>query len=92
VIQYFPEAFSEKKSICLNMLVEAAESINMDSYDILILYIDSLREWMNEFPDDIWAVMNAFFPFLKSKHDTSFSSMLWAELIQVFRINLRSLI
>jgi hypothetical protein len=86
-IDLIPEQYSEKRSLCLSMIVEAIDKFNNPREELIHLYLAVLGQAKNRHTGEFWASLRSCLPDLINLFGDSIGATIWDEINGVNPIN-----
>ncbi|MBT3338394.1 MAG: hypothetical protein HN975_10810 [Anaerolineae bacterium] len=83
VLETIPEAYSEKRSLCLKLLAEADEKTRTQPHGIVQLTVKALHQSKSRHTGEVWAVLRSCVPHLCAHLNEKLSLQIWDELEKV---------
>jgi hypothetical protein len=82
-INEVPLEYSEKRALCLEVLIGAVKSMRGDKYDICELFLESLSQAKSRDTGEVWAVLRTYLPTLTDYLGKDSVRFFWDELSRV---------
>jgi hypothetical protein len=80
VLETFPEAYSEKRALCLKLLAAADEKVKAQPDGIVQLIVKALRQSKSRHTGEVWAVIRSCLPHMRTHLNEKITQRIWDEL------------
>lgn len=84
-IDTIPEEYSEKRALCIGMMVDAAiDNLANPQKEITSFYLAALRQARNRHTGEFWASFRSCLPYLIDKFGNSMGEIIWDDMSKIY--------